>query len=81
MQGLKIRFLRFLQRAHRNGFNKKQAFSILNKTKQLMLVIPLKLYFVKYSTKKKPFVLFFPFNNMSRKKGKERKPLTFYLVI
>lgn len=60
MQGLKICFLRFLQRAHRNGFNKKQAFSILNKTKQLMLVIPLKLYFVKYSTKKTPLCFFSP---------------------
>lgn len=75
MQGLKIRSLGFLQRAHRNGFNKKQAFSILNKIKQLMLVILLKLYYVEYSTKKKkPFVSFSPLIICLGKKEKKENP-------
>lgn len=74
MQGLKIRSLGFLERAHRNGFNKKQAFSILNKIKQLMLVILLKLYYVEYSTKKKPFVFFSPLIICLGKKEKKENP-------
>lgn len=38
-----------------------------------MLVILLKLYYVEYSTKK-TLCAFFPFNNMSRKKGKKENP-------
>lgn len=74
MQGLKIRSLGFLQRAHRNGFNKKQAFSILNKIKQLMLVILLKLYYVEYSTKKKTLCVFSPLIICLGKKEKKENP-------